>query len=120
MIIYANLGSLQTLLPVILNHAPAGTSSKTVVHYGQGIESGEFKQYDYGAKQNMEIYKSTEPPKYNISKITVPITLFCGDNDWLSSPVVCISYILIGYRYLNTGIFCYNFTFSDLGCDEIK
>ncbi|XP_033306103.1 lipase 1-like [Bombus bifarius] len=76
-----------TLLPVILNHAPAGTSSKTVVHYGQGIESGEFKQYDYGAKRNMEIYKSTEPPKYNISKITMPITLFCGDNDWLSSPV---------------------------------
>lgn len=76
-----------TLLPVILNHTPAGTSSKTLIHYAQGIKSGEFKQYNYGAKRNMEVYNSSEPPKYNLSKITMPITLFCGNNDWLSSPI---------------------------------
>ncbi|XP_017758978.1 PREDICTED: lipase 3-like isoform X2 [Eufriesea mexicana] len=37
-----------TLLPTILNHTPAGTSSKTLVHYAQAIKSGDFRQYDYG------------------------------------------------------------------------
>lgn len=76
-----------TLMPVILNHTPAGTSSKTLVHYAQEIQSGFFRQYDYGRKQNMQVYNSTEPPKYDLSKIKIPITLFCADNDWLSSSV---------------------------------
>ena len=76
-----------TLLPVILNHTPAGTSSKTLVHYAQEIESGRFRQFDYGSKRNMEVYNSTEPPDYDLSRITTPIVLFCGNNDWLSSAV---------------------------------
>lgn len=32
------------------------------------------------------IYNSPEPPRYNLSKITIPIVLFYGNNDWLSSP----------------------------------
>ncbi|XP_076243069.1 lipase 3 [Calliopsis andreniformis] len=74
-----------TLMPVILSHTPAGTSSKTLVHYAQEIESGYFRKYDYGERKNLEVYNSTLPPKYDLSKIKVPITLFCGDNDWLSS-----------------------------------
>lgn len=76
-----------TLMPVILNHTPAGTSSKTMVHYAQEIESGYFRQYDYGETRNMEVYNHFEPPNYNLSKITIPIVLFTGDNDWLSSRI---------------------------------
>ena len=32
--------NLQTLLPVILGHTPAGTSSRTVLHFAQGVQSG--------------------------------------------------------------------------------
>jgi hypothetical protein len=35
--------SLQTLLPVILSHFPAGSSLKSWIHYGQLIRSGKFK-----------------------------------------------------------------------------
>ncbi|KYM76202.1 Lysosomal acid lipase/cholesteryl ester hydrolase [Atta colombica] len=76
-----------TLLPVILNHDPAGASAKTLVHFSQEIESGKFRQYDYGRKNNLLIYNATEPPDYNLGSITVPIAIFYGDNDWLASNV---------------------------------
>jgi len=31
----------QTLLPVILGHGPAGSSTKTFIHYAQEIKSGK-------------------------------------------------------------------------------
>ncbi|XP_071571688.1 lysosomal acid lipase/cholesteryl ester hydrolase [Temnothorax nylanderi] len=74
-----------TLLPVILSHDPAGASTKTLVHFGQEIESGKFRQYDYGSEKNLLIYNATEPPDYNLANITVPIALFYADNDWLAN-----------------------------------
>jgi len=71
-----------------VNNDPAGTSTKTILHYVQEIESGKFRQYDYGRKRNLQIYNATEPPDYNLSKITVPIALFYADNDWLASIIV--------------------------------
>jgi len=73
---------------VILNHDPAGASAKTLVHFSQEIESGKFRQYDYGCKNNLLIYNATEPPDYDLGSITVPIAIFYGDNDWLASSVV--------------------------------
>ncbi|KAM0729350.1 Lipase 3 [Formica fusca] len=72
-----------TLLPVILNHDPAGASTKTVLHYIQGYQSGKFRQYDYGHEKNLVIYNSPEPPDYDLVNITVPIALFYGPGDWL-------------------------------------
>ncbi|XP_024882714.1 uncharacterized protein LOC112461630 [Temnothorax curvispinosus] len=74
-----------TLLPVILSHDPAGASTKTLLHFGQEIESGKFRQYDYGSEKNLLIYNATEPPDYNLANITVPIALFYADNDWLAN-----------------------------------
>ncbi|CAL1684023.1 unnamed protein product [Lasius platythorax] len=73
------------LLPVILDHFPAGTSAKTMVHFAQKIQSGKFRRYDYGRAKNLLIYKSVEPPDYDLANITVPIALFYSDNDWLIS-----------------------------------
>lgn len=72
-----------TLLPVILSHDPAGASTKTLVHFSQEVESGKFRQYDYGYEKNLLIYNTTEPPDYNLTNITIPIALFYADNDWL-------------------------------------
>ncbi|XP_072762482.1 lipase 3-like [Anoplolepis gracilipes] len=72
-----------TLLPVILNHDPAGSSVKTVTHYAQGINSGKFRHYDYGQEKNLLIYNSSEPPDYDLTKIMVPIALYYSVNDWI-------------------------------------
>ncbi|XP_043268017.1 lipase 3-like [Venturia canescens] len=77
----------ETLMPVILSHSPAGTSTKTLVHYGQEINSGRFQAYDYGASKNREYYNNTSPPDYDISRVKVPVALFVADNDWLASSV---------------------------------
>ncbi|CAK9828239.1 Lipase 3 [Anthophora retusa] len=76
-----------SMMPVISTHIPAGASSKMLIHYGQEIESGYFRQYDYGEAENMLKYNSLEPPSYDVSKLKVPHTIFCASNDWLSQLV---------------------------------
>lgn len=74
-----------TLMPVIFAHTPAGTSTKTVVHYAQEIhESGNFQNFDYGTEGNMKRYGRELPPSYNLKKISAPVALFYAQNDWLA------------------------------------
>lgn len=76
----------KAILPVFLSHLGTGTSWKTAVHFTQEIVSGgNFQQFDYGAYNNLKIYGSESPPEYDLSKITLPITLFWSQNDLLSS-----------------------------------
>ena len=59
---------------------------KTMHHMSQSILSGEFRQFDYGSKeQNMKVYNSSEPPDYNFKKIQVPISLFYAEDDLFAS-----------------------------------
>ncbi|ODM95481.1 Lipase 3 [Orchesella cincta] len=74
----------ETMLPIILAHTPAGASTHTIIHFAQYINSGKFRQFDYGKRENMKIYKSEEPPKYDLSKVTAPVSLYWSDNDWLA------------------------------------
>ncbi|XP_029158384.1 lipase 1-like [Nylanderia fulva] len=76
-----------TQLPIIVSHLPVAASLKTVVHYVQIIKSGKFRQYDHGATKNLLIYKSMEPPEYNLSSITRPIAIYYGNNDLLVQPI---------------------------------
>lgn len=82
-------------MPVILSHIPAGTSTKTVIHYLQEIKNkGNFQKFDYGPQGNMIEYGNETAPSYNISNIKVPIYLMYAENDWLTSPIVSkISFI---------------------------
>lgn len=74
-------------MPVIFGHTPAGTSTKTVVHYAQEIHSGgHFQYFDYGKQGNLQRYKQETPPQYDISNINVPIAFFYATNDWLADP----------------------------------
>ncbi|KAL4703478.1 hypothetical protein ACJJTC_010350 [Scirpophaga incertulas] len=51
-----------TNLPVIYGHMPAGAATKQIMHYAQGITSGDFKQFDYGPAENNQRYGSAQPP----------------------------------------------------------
>jgi lysosomal acid lipase/cholesteryl ester hydrolase len=46
--------------------------------------AGEFRQFDFGEKKNMEEYGQATPPKYNLSLVTSPVALYYSDNDRLA------------------------------------
>ncbi|KAG5317338.1 LIP3 Lipase, partial [Pseudoatta argentina] len=78
-----------TLLPLIMEHAPAGAATKQIIHYLQLIKrsiitSGKFRQYDYSLITNLIKYGTFHPPKYDLRKIKVPVSLHYGANDWLA------------------------------------
>lgn len=55
------------------------------------IFSERFQRFDYGSEKNLEVYNSTTPPQFNLSKISVPLSFFYGDNDLLADPKVISS-----------------------------
>ncbi|KAL6264535.1 hypothetical protein P5V15_004641 [Pogonomyrmex californicus] len=73
-----------SLIPTILEHFPAGTSTKTAIHYIQEINPGRFCKYDYGRRENLKYYNTPEPPSYELKNIKAPFALFYAENDWLS------------------------------------
>ncbi|KAF5285060.1 hypothetical protein FQR65_LT02373 [Abscondita terminalis] len=76
------------LLPLVLGHAPAGTSTKTIIHFAQEIHyNGNFMQFDYGKEGNIVQYGNSTPPPYEISNIDVPTYFMYSDNDWLSNEI---------------------------------
>ncbi|KAK5639877.1 hypothetical protein RI129_010688 [Pyrocoelia pectoralis] len=62
------------------------SSIRQLLHYAQVINSGDFRQYDYGWVTNLNKYQKTYPPLYNLSKITAPVALFYSSGDWLAQP----------------------------------
>lgn len=76
----------------MLGHVPAGTSTKTVIHYAQEIHhDGNFQQFDYGPQGNIAKYGTPTPPLYKLEKIKTPIYLMYSYNDWLASYIVSLS-----------------------------
>ncbi|EEB09971.1 Gastric triacylglycerol lipase precursor, putative [Pediculus humanus corporis] len=75
----------QAVLDVLLNHFSGGYSVKGVNHYAQLVQSGKFRQYDYGKLKNFIQYGSVKPPDYNLKNITAPTYLYLGKNDLLST-----------------------------------
>jgi lysosomal acid lipase/cholesteryl ester hydrolase len=78
------------MLPVILGHTPAGASTHTLIHFAQGINSGKFRQFDFGKCGNMKQYGQEEPPQYALQNVTAPVALYWSDNDWLAAKDVRI------------------------------
>ncbi|XP_044254846.1 lipase 3-like [Tribolium madens] len=76
----------EELLPVVLSHDPAGSSTKTVLHYSQEIKyDGKFQQYDYGPDGNKIKYGTLTPPQYKLLNIKVKTYLMYALNDFLAS-----------------------------------
>ncbi|XP_028169330.1 lipase 3-like [Ostrinia furnacalis] len=75
----------KTLLPFFLSNLGTGTSWKTALHMSQMVLAEKFQQFDYGyAERNQRIYGSDNPPEYDLSKVTLNVTLFWAKNDLLS------------------------------------
>jgi lysosomal acid lipase/cholesteryl ester hydrolase len=76
-----------TRLPVYISHSPSGTSTRTIIHIGQMINSGKFQAFDFGdKKKNQERYHQDTPTEYDISAMETPISVFSGGLDWLADP----------------------------------
>ncbi|XP_023948442.1 lipase 1-like [Bicyclus anynana] len=71
-------------LPTVVAHYPTGTSKKNAVHVSQIGLKKKFSTYDYEWR-NMDIYNSTTPPEYDLSKVTMRVALLAGRNDQIST-----------------------------------
>lgn len=76
-----------TLFPVLMAHTPAGSATKQFLHYAQEINSGQFRQYDYGMLGNIKKYNSLLPPPYKLDQVKAPVYLIYSHNDWLAAKV---------------------------------
>lgn len=76
----------ETMLPVVVGHAPAGASTKQMQHFGQVRRSGEFRQFDYGWLRNHWHYNSISPPAYKLENVKAKVALYYSQNDWLAQP----------------------------------
>ncbi|XP_061723503.1 lipase 3-like [Cydia pomonella] len=72
------------ILSVAAGHLFSGVSTKSLAHLGQLIASQKFQRYDEGTAGNIERYGTPRPPEYNLSKVTSPVLLMTGQNDFLS------------------------------------
>lgn len=77
----------QNILPTFMKHTPAGSSFRQFIHFSQLMRGSRFCQYDRGIFENKNKYGSFRPPSYNLKKITAPIALHYGRNDWLAAIV---------------------------------
>ncbi|XP_049825862.1 uncharacterized protein LOC109604814 [Aethina tumida] len=75
------------IISIALSNAPAGFSYKQGFHYLQLVHSGFFRPYDYGVTANRQKYGNRVPPSYNLKKVTAPVALYYGANDWLAGLV---------------------------------
>ncbi|KAL3266871.1 hypothetical protein HHI36_011023 [Cryptolaemus montrouzieri] len=76
-----------SLMPTLMGHSPAGSAAKQFFHYAQLIDSGRFRQYDYGLANTLH-YGPTHalgPPSYDLKKVKAPVYLYYSRNDWLSN-----------------------------------
>lgn len=70
-----------TLLPVIAGHFPDSVSVKQLLHFGQSLSSGRFRQFDYGYTTNMLAYGQATPPDYQLSNVTCPVVIYSAAKD---------------------------------------
>ncbi|EDW03611.1 lipase 3 isoform X1 [Drosophila grimshawi] len=76
----------ETMLPVVVGHAPAGASTKQMQHFAQVRRSGDFRQFDYGWLRNHWRYNSLTPPEYKLENVKAKVAMYYSQNDWLAQP----------------------------------
>ncbi|XP_012536620.1 lipase 3 isoform X2 [Monomorium pharaonis] len=74
----------KSMLPLIFEHSPAGSSVKQLHHFNQIIKTGSFQKFDYGTEVNLTFYGSIQAPKYTLERVKVPVAIFYSDNDFLT------------------------------------
>ncbi|XP_049620524.1 lipase member M [Suncus etruscus] len=72
---------------VYVAHSQAGTSVQNILHWGQVVNSGELRAFDWGSEtKNLEKSNQPTPIRYRVSDMMVPTAMWTGGQDWLSSP----------------------------------
>lgn len=75
-----------SLTPIVAHHIPEGTSILNILHFGQMVESGQFRTFDFGPEENMRRYGSATNPFYPIRNInSTDIAFIMGRTDPLST-----------------------------------
>ncbi|KAF8360982.1 hypothetical protein PRIPAC_87905 [Pristionchus pacificus] len=74
-----------TRAPVYLSHIPSGTSTWNALHWAQLAVRRTVEHMDHNPAENVRRYGSETPPRYNYSRIDVPIYHFLGDADYLGT-----------------------------------
>lgn len=83
-----------TLLPLVFAYTPAGISYRQLLHFIQIVKFNRFQQYDFKRDKNLRIYGMESPPKYDLSRIHVPIYIFYGTNDLLGTKANTLKFIV--------------------------
>ncbi|XP_038209741.1 lipase 1-like [Zerene cesonia] len=69
---------------VASKYFPAGISRKVALHYSQIGRRRRFQRFDY-VTDNSKVYNASDPPEYNLGRVTMRLVLVAGQNDKLSS-----------------------------------
>lgn len=92
----------------LLKIFPTNAAYKQAFHYIQHFKTDKFRQFDYGAEKNLQIYGTPEPPDYNLGLVSAPVAFFVGKNDRYGTVEVrknvfriFLIYISLFYRILN-------------------
>lgn len=72
-------------VPDLLRCLPAGASTMQILHYAQLVQSRQFRQFDFGATRNMQVYGSRTPPFYDLEMVSPPTALWYGARDWFAN-----------------------------------
>ena len=83
----------KTMLETITHHTPAGTSTNTVIHYAQGVNSKTFAHFDFGTEGNVGHYGQEMPPEFRVDALTIPVASYWSQNDWLAQPQDVLRYL---------------------------
>ncbi|KAK9884685.1 hypothetical protein WA026_007530 [Henosepilachna vigintioctopunctata] len=65
----------------LISQILCGGSTREIYHFMQVANTGRFARYNYGAKMNMKLYNTTEPPLFHLENVNSVTVLYCGKND---------------------------------------
>lgn len=72
------------MVPLFFAHLPTAAGSNQLLHFGQLVNSGRFRNFDYGKIGNWIQYKRTSPPEYNLRNATIPVSVYYAEGDRLT------------------------------------
>lgn len=97
-----------------MGHEPGGGSPYEILHHVQDLNSGGFNHFNYGIMRNIQMYNSTQPPIYNVSRIRAPTILIYGDTDTIAvEPSVMILAKNISNLHRLIKVPCHSFNHMD-------
>lgn len=74
-------------LATFFKHNPSGSSVKNLMHLVQLMNKPKpiFSKFDYGLKENLERYQSTDPLQWDLERIKIDVVLVSGQDDQMST-----------------------------------